>query len=89
MFKKSLVAQLQKAGHEVIDFGAHKVSQVTTIRIFVVPLGRRRFGPGGARESPFAEAGWARPSAQNKVQAHVLSLIHDHFSARQVSRTIT
>ena len=38
--KEELVAQLRAAGHEVVDFGANRLSPDDDYPDFVIPLGR-------------------------------------------------
>ena len=48
--KEEMMAQLRKAGHEVVDFGAHQLSESDDYPDFVVPLARAvAEGKGGAR----------------------------------------
>src|SRR5215468_2028153 len=74
--KEELVAQLQKAKHEVIDFGAHQLSSSDDYPDFVVPLAK-------AVVSGQVESGVGASVCANKVPGARASLIHDHFSAQQ------
>ena len=38
--KEELVGQLRKAGHEVVDFGAHKLTSDDDYPDFVIPLAK-------------------------------------------------
>ena len=71
LMKEELVAHLRVAGHEVIEFGAHGLSQGDNYPDFVVPLARAvAAGMGmverGWRSAAAASAHW---SAQTRYQA--------------------
>jgi len=81
--KEELVAQLQKAGHEFIDFGAHKVSPGDDYPDFVVPLAKAVVSGQVERGVAICGSGVGAAICANKVPGARASLIHDHFSARQ------
>src|SRR5881628_613979 len=77
--KEELVAQLRKAGHEVMDFGAHKLNSNDDYPDFVVPLAKAVVAGQVDRGVAICGSG----VCANKVSGVRASLIHDHFSARQ------
>ena len=81
--KEELVAQLQKAGHEVIDFGAHKLSQGDDYPDFVVPLAKAVVSGNVERGVAVCGSGVGASVCANKISGTRACLIHDHFSARQ------
>jgi ribose 5-phosphate isomerase B len=81
--KEELVAQLQKAGHEVIDFGAHKLSQGDDYPDFVVPLAKAVVSGNVERGVAVCGSGVGASVCANKISGARACLIHDHFSARQ------
>jgi len=81
--KEELVAQLRKAGHEVVDFGAHKLSPDDDYPDFVVPLAQAVVGRQVERGVAICGSGVGAAVCANKVPGARASLIHDHFSAKQ------
>jgi ribose 5-phosphate isomerase B len=81
--KEELVAQLREAGHEVIDFGAHKLSSNDDYPDFVVPLARAVVAGQVDRGVAICGSGVGASICANKVPGARASLIHDHFSAQQ------
>jgi ribose 5-phosphate isomerase B len=81
--KEELVAQLQKAGHEVIDFGAYKLSPGDDYPDFVVPLAKAVVSSQVERGVAVCGSGVGAAICANKVPGAHACLIHDHFSARQ------
>jgi len=81
--KEELVAQLQKAGHEVIDFGAHKLSPGDDYPDFVVPLAKAVVSGQVERGVAICGSGVGAAVCANKIPGARACLIHDHFSARQ------
>jgi len=81
--KEELVAQLQKAGHEVIDFGAYKLSPGDDYPDFVVPLAKAVVSGRVERGVAVCGSGVGAAICANKVPGARACLIHDHFSARQ------
>ena len=77
--KEELVAQLRKAGHEVMDFGAHKLNSNDDYPDFVVPLAKAVVAGQVDRGVAICGSG----VCANKVSGVRASLIHDNFSARQ------
>jgi ribose 5-phosphate isomerase B len=81
--KEELVTQLRAAGHEVIDFGAHKLSQGDDYPDFVVPLAQAVAAGKVDRGVAVCGSGVGASVCANKVPNIRAALIHDHFSARQ------
>jgi ribose 5-phosphate isomerase B len=81
--KEELVAQLRAAGHEVIDFGAHKLVSDDDYPDFVVPLAQAVVGGHVQRGVAICGSGVGASVCANKIPGARASLIHDHFSARQ------
>ena len=81
--KEEMVTQLRKAGHEVMDFGAHKLSSGDDYPDFVVPLAKAVVAGEVERGVAICGSGVGASVCANKVPGARASLIHDHFSARQ------
>jgi ribose 5-phosphate isomerase B len=81
--KEEMVAQLQAAGHEVIDFGAHKLNSNDDYPDFVTPLANAVVAGEVERGVAICGSGVGASVCANKVPGARASLIHDHFSARQ------
>src|SRR5258705_13860591 len=81
--KEELVAQLRKAGHEVVDFGAHNLSADDDYPDFVIPLAKAVVSGQVERGVAICGSGVGASVCANKVSGARASLIHDHFSARQ------
>jgi ribose 5-phosphate isomerase B len=81
--KEELVAHLRKAGHEVIDFGAHNLSVDDDYPDFVIPLAKAVVAGQVQRGVAICGSGVGASVCANKVPGARASLIHDHFSAKQ------
>jgi ribose 5-phosphate isomerase B len=81
--KEELVAQLRKAGHEVIDFGAHALNSDDDYPDFVIPLAKAVVAGEVERGVAICGSGVGASVCANKVPGARASLIHDHFSAKQ------
>jgi ribose 5-phosphate isomerase B len=81
--KEELLAQLRKAGHEVIDFGAHKLASDDDYPDFVIPLAKAVVAGEVERGVAICGSGVGASVCANKVPGARASLIHDHFSAKQ------
>jgi ribose 5-phosphate isomerase B len=81
--KEELVAQLRKDGHEVIDFGAHKLTSDDDYPDFVIPLAKAVVAGEVERGVAICGSGVGAAVCANKVPGARASLIHDHFSAKQ------
>jgi ribose 5-phosphate isomerase B len=81
--KEELVAELRKAGHEVTDFGAHKLTPDDDYPDFVIPLAKAVVAGQVERGVAICGSGVGASVCANKVPGARASLIHDHFSAKQ------
>jgi ribose 5-phosphate isomerase B len=81
--KEQLVAQLRAAGHDVIDFGAHRLDPGDDYPDFVVPLAQGLVAGKVDRGVAVCGSGVGASVCANKVPGVRAALIHDHFSARQ------
>ena len=81
--KEDLVAQLRAAGHEVIDFGADKLSPDDDYPDFVVPLAQAVAVGTVQRGVAVCGSGVGASVCANKIPGIRAALIHDHFSAVQ------
>src|SRR5215468_9119497 len=81
--KEELLGQLRAAGHEVVDFGAHRLSEDDDYPDYVVPLARAVAALEVERGVAICGSGVGASVCANKVQGIRAALIHDHFSARQ------
>jgi ribose 5-phosphate isomerase B len=81
--KEELVAQLRGAGHEVVDFGAHKLKPDDDYPDYVTPLANAVAAGQVARGIAICGSGVGASVCANKIPGVRASLIHDHFSARQ------
>ena len=81
--KEDLVARLRKAGHEVVDFGAHALSPGDDYPDFVVPLARAVVAGDVERGVAVCGSGVGISVCANKVPGVRAALVEDHFSARQ------
>ena len=81
--KEELVKRLRAAGHEVVDFGAHEISQGDDYPDYVLPLARAVATQEVERGIAICGSGVGASVCANKVPGIRAALIHDHFSARQ------
>jgi len=81
--KEDLVAQLRAAGHDVIDFGADKLSLDDDYPDFVVPLAEAVAAGTVDRGVAVCGSGVGASICANKIPGVRAALIHDHFSAGQ------
>ena len=81
--KEELVAQLRREGHEVVDFGAHKLKSDDDYPDYVTPLAMAAASGQVARGVAICGSGVGASVCANKIPGVRASLIHDHFSARQ------
>ena len=84
--KRELVAQLCKAGHEVVDFGTGALDLDDDYPDFVAPLARAVVAGQVERGVAICGSGVGACVCANKVAGVRAALIEDHFSARQGSR---
>ena len=81
--KEELVKRLRDAGHEVVDFGAHDMSEGDDYPDYVLPLARAVASQEIERGVAICGSGVGASVCANKIRGIRAALIHDHFSARQ------
>jgi ribose 5-phosphate isomerase B len=81
--KEELVKQLRRAGHEVVDFGAHDLIEGDDYPDYVLPLARAVATHEVERGVAICGSGVGASVCANKVPHIRAAVIHDHFSARQ------
>ncbi len=81
--KEELLGQLRTAGYEVIDFGAHRLSEGDDYPDYVVPLAQAVAERKVDRGVAICGSGVGASVCANKIRGVRAALIHDHFSARQ------
>jgi ribose 5-phosphate isomerase B len=81
--KEKLTAQLRKAGHEIVDFGAHSLVQEDDYPDFVTPLAQAVAKGEVERGIAVCGSGVGATVCANKIHGVRSCLIHDHFSAQQ------
>jgi len=81
--KEDLVARLRAAGHDVVDFGADKLSPDDDYPDFVIPLAQAVAAGTVERGVAICGSGVGASVCANKVPGVRAGLIHDHFSAGQ------
>ena len=81
--KEALLARLNEAGHEIVDFGAHHLDSGDDYPDFVIPLARSVAAGEVERGIAVCGSGVGASVCVNKVPGVSAGLIQDHFSARQ------
>ena len=81
--KEELLAKLQSAGHEIIDFGAHTLNPDDDYPDFVVLLAEAIVSGDVERGVAICGSGVGASVCANKMTGIRAALIHDHFSAHQ------
>jgi ribose 5-phosphate isomerase B len=81
--KEELLAHLRAAGHEVVDFGAHRLNPNDDYPDFVIPLARAVVAGEVERGVAICGSGVGAAVCANKVPGIRAAVIHDHFSAQQ------
>jgi ribose 5-phosphate isomerase B len=81
--KEDLLVRLKAAGHEVVDFGAHRPESGDDYPDFVIPLARSVAAGKVDRGIAVCGSGVGASIAANKIRGARAALILDHFSARQ------
>jgi len=81
--KEDLLGRLKEAGHEVVDFGAHRLDAGDDYPDFVIPLARAVAAGEVERGVAVCGSGVGASVCANKVRGVRAGLILDHFSARQ------
>ena len=81
--KEEMLARIRGSGHEVVDFGAHRLTPGDDYPDFVVPLAEAVVAGTVDRGVAICGSGVGASVCANKVRGIRAALIHDHFSARQ------
>ena len=81
--KEELVKKLQEAGHEVVDFGADRLSEGDDYPDYVVSLAHAVAVREVDRGVAICGSGVGASVCANKIPGIRAALIHDHFSAKQ------
>jgi ribose 5-phosphate isomerase B len=81
--KEDLLARLRAAGHDVVDFGADKLSPDDDYPDFVTPLAQAVAAGTVERGVAVCGSGVGASVCANKTPGVRAALIHDHFSAGQ------
>jgi len=81
--KEDLVARLRVAGHDVVDFGADKLTPDDDYPDFVIPLAQAVAADTLQRGVAVCGSGVGASICANKIPGVRAGLIHDHFSAGQ------
>lgn len=81
--KAELAARLWKAGHEIVDFGAHTLMPDDDFPDFVIPLAQAVSTGKVERGVAVCGSGVGAAVCANKIKGVRACLIHDHFSAWQ------
>ena len=83
LLKQELVAQLARAGHEVVDFGATILDPNDDYPDFVIPLAEAVAAGRVDRGVAICGSGVGASVCASKVPGARAALLNDHFSARQ------
>jgi ribose 5-phosphate isomerase B len=81
--KEDLVGRLRAAGHDVVDFGADKLTPDDDYPDFVIPLAQAMATGTLERGVAVCGSGVGASVCANKIPGVSAGLIHDHFSAGQ------
>ena len=81
--KQKLAAQLQAAGHEVVDFGAKLLKSDDDYPDFVIPLAEAVAASKVDRGVAVCGSGVGASICANKMNGVRAALVEDHFSAKQ------
>jgi ribose 5-phosphate isomerase B len=81
--KGNLVARLRAAGHDVVDFGADKLTPDDDYPDFVIPLAQAVAARTLERGVAVCGSGVGASICANKIPGVRAGLIHDHFSSGQ------
>jgi ribose 5-phosphate isomerase B len=81
--KEKLAARLRGAGHEIVDFGAFKLTSDDDYPDFVIPLSRAVAAGTVDRGVAVCGSGVGASVCANKIKGVRACLIEDHFSAKQ------
>ena len=81
--KEELVTYLNKAGHEVLEYGAAALAPGDDYPDYVIPLAQAVAAGKVERGIAICGSGVGASVCANKIPGVRAGLIHDHFSARQ------
>ena len=81
--KEELVKRLQGVGHDVADFGAHRLSKGDDYPDYVLPLAQAVATKEVERGVAICGSGVGASVCANRIPGIRAALIHDHFSASQ------
>ena len=81
--KEEIIARLRAGGHEIVDFGAHRLDPADDYPDFVVPLAEAVVAGEVLRGVAICGSGVGASVCVNKVPGIRAALISDHFSAKQ------
>jgi len=81
--KEDLVVRLRADGHDVVDFGADKLTPDDDYPDFVIPLAQAVAAGTLERGVAVCGSGVGASICANKIPGVHAGLIHDHFSAGQ------
>lgn len=81
--KEDLLGRLRAAGHEVVDFGAHRLDPADDYPDFVVPLARAVAEGSVERGVAVCGSGVGASVCANKIPGVRAGLVSDHFSGWQ------
>jgi ribose 5-phosphate isomerase B len=81
--KEELVTHLRETGHEVVDFGAHKLNSNDDYPDFVIPMAKAVADGIVDRGIAVCGSGVGASVCANKIHGIHAALIYDHFSAKQ------
>ena len=81
--KESLLSHLREAGHEVVDFGAHRLTPGDDYPDFVIPLARAVSAGQVKRGIAVCGSGVGASVCANKIAGIRAGLVQDHYSAHQ------
>ena len=81
--KEELITYLNKAGHEVFEYGAAALAPDDDYPDYVIPLAQAVAAGKVERGIAICGSGVGASVCANKIPGVRAGLIHDHFSARQ------
>ena len=81
--KEQIAGSLQRAGCEVVDFGAHELNPGDDYPDFIIPMARAVAAGEVERGIALCGSGVGASIAANKIHGVRAGLIHDIFSAHQ------
>src|ERR1700691_4755653 len=81
--KLKLAERLRAAGHEIVDFGADKMTPEDDYPDFVIPLGQAVAAGKVERGVAVCGSGVGASVCANKIKGVRAALVEDHFSAKQ------